>query len=88
MKTLTITLILLALLSGCSQRICHLEVVDPNGVVTEYYLYKSNSVATDTKADHVKIVTRTGFTVEFNKFKQDNDSLKVVTPYGVVESTK
>lgn len=87
MKLTIITLTLL-LLSGCTQRICQLEVVDPNGIVTEYYLYKSNSIATDTKADHVKITTAKGWVIEFNKFKQNNDSLKVVTPYGVVESKK
>jgi hypothetical protein len=26
--------------------------------------------------------------IEFNRFKQDNDSVKIITPYGMVESEK
>ena len=69
MKT-TLTLIII-LLAGCTQRIASY-----NPETGEIY-YKSNSIATDTSADNVKI-TAGGVMVEINKIYQDNDSGKAV----------
>ena len=87
---LTLTVIFMFMLGviGCTQRICEYSIVDPNGVVTNIYRYKSNHIATDTTADYVKVVTPNGTQIEFNKFQQDNDSVKLLTPYGTLETSE
>ena len=82
----TLTLITVMLLTGCSQRIVDVYTPDPNGVPVLTYRYKSNSIATDTSADSARIKLPDGTDIEFNKFKQDNDSVKVITRYGVAET--
>lgn len=71
---------IVGLFTGCSQRECN---YDPN---TGELHYKSNSIATDTTADYIKITTPTGVIIELNRIKQDNDGVKAITPYGVVET--
>jgi len=77
MKT-TLTLIII-LLTGCTQRIA---VYNPK---TGEIFYKSNSIASDTTADVVRI--KLGKTeIEVGKLHQDNDSVKIITPYGWMET--
>lgn len=85
---LLLLLSLITLLSGCVRRICEFETVDPNGVVTGRGRYQSNFIATETTADYFKITTPRGIVLEFNRLKQDNDSIKVIAPYGIIETTK
>ena len=73
-------------LGGCSQRECQYDFVDPNGVSHTYY-YKSNSFASDTSADGIKLVLPDGTVLKVFKIKQDNDSLKAISPaVGIVET--
>ena len=65
---------------GCCQRELS---YDPN---TGIIHYKSNHLATDTSADYVKVTTPSGIVIEFNKFNQDNDSIQVWTPWGMMET--
>ena len=77
-------IIILVWLTGCTQRICNYEIIDPNGLVTGRFAYKSNFIATKVNADYIKVQTSNGVVVEFNRFSQDNDSIKVATPYGTL----
>jgi major membrane immunogen (membrane-anchored lipoprotein) len=82
--TLLLTLLLLA---GCIQREYQHDIADPNGVSHTYW-YKFNSVASDASAEDVTVTTKDGTVIRVSGFKQENDSLKVWTPYGMMETTK
>ena len=84
MKLLLLLIILAC--AGCVQRVCDYDIIDPNGLVTGRVHYKSNFFATDTSADWVRITLPDGTIIEFRKFIQDNDSLRMITPYGIVET--
>ncbi len=75
MKTILL-LIALLFMAGCVQREFRYGEAH----------YKSNFFATDASADWVKITLPDGTKIEFRKFKQDNDSVKMITPYGIVET--
>ncbi len=78
-------LILLLLLAGCNQRIYQHDIVDPNGISHTYW-YKSNSFASDSSAEYVEIITPDGTIIRIWKPLQDNDSVKVITPWGIGET--
>ena len=88
MKHLITTLLYLGLFllaiwaAGCCQREC---TYDPTTGIVHY---KSNHLATDTSADYVKVTAPNGIIIEFNKFSQDNDSMLVWTPWGMMETNK
>ncbi len=75
-----ISLIILLACAGCSSRKCSYNPL------TGEIIYESNHIATDTSADWVKITLPDGTIIEFRKFIQDNDSLRMITPYGIVET--
>ena len=66
--------------TGCVKRECSY-----NPTTGEFH-YKSNFFATDTSADWVRITLPDGTVIEFRKFIQDNDSVKMITPYGAVKT--
>jgi hypothetical protein len=72
-------------LAGCTQRIYQHDITDPNGVSHTYY-YQSNSLMSDTSADEVEIVLKDGTVLRIRKPLQDNDSVKMLTPWGLFES--
>ena len=70
MRITKITLLLACVaLSGCYQRIA--EYNPQTGV----WRFKSNSLATDLRADRIEIKTPTGIEIAIDKAMQDNDSL-------------
>jgi hypothetical protein len=75
-----ICVIIILLTAGCSQRIC--EYNPTTGV----WRYKSNHFATESQADKVTITTPSGIVIEIDNAAVDNDSIKAVTPYGIVET--
>ncbi len=84
-----LTIAIVITLTSCQQRECT-YLVDPNGVVIGFH-YKSNSIATDTNADRVKITTRSGVVIELNGVRQQQDSIKasaIVAGVPVVIETK
>jgi hypothetical protein len=54
---------------GCVQRICE---YNPDAGV---WRYKSNSFATDARADRIVVKTRTGVEIAIDRAMQNNDSL-------------
>jgi hypothetical protein len=71
---------------GCAQREYKHTTFGPTGIPLEVEHYKSNTIATDTQADSVYIEKPDGTIVEVNGIKQDSDSVKVITPYGIIET--
>jgi hypothetical protein len=63
-----LALIIIIALTGCVQRIVE---YNPD---TGYWRYKSNSFASDTQADRIKIVTPSGIVIEIDKAYVNNDS--------------
>jgi hypothetical protein len=82
MKHILITIVFL-IVAGCSQRIYQHDI---NKDGSHTYYYQSNSLMSDTSADEVEIVTKSGTVIRVRKPLQDNDSVKVITPYGIIES--
>jgi major membrane immunogen (membrane-anchored lipoprotein) len=82
-----VVIAVLCFIGGCSQRIYQHDYTDPNGVEHTYF-YQSNSLMSDTSADEVEIVTKDGTVIRVRKPLQDNDSIKVIAPYGIYETTK
>jgi hypothetical protein len=86
------TLCLIALLAvvwavaGCAQREYRHTTFGPTGIPLEIEHYKSNTIATDTQADNIYIEKPDGTIVEVNGVEQNNDSVKVITPYGIIET--
>lgn len=76
MKAL-LTLLALLCLTGCSQRECDVTIIDPNGLITSKYHYKSNHLATKASVDVVEIVLPSGTVIRLNGVKQDNDSIRL-----------
>lgn len=67
--------------AGCVQRECS---YDPSTGIVHY---KSNYVATDASADAVTLKTPGGIVIKINNVKQDSDKAKIVTPYGIIETS-
>jgi archaeosine-15-forming tRNA-guanine transglycosylase len=93
MKNLTISLIWLLLLPaltvwfvGCSQTIYDRITINPDGTIEQVHI-GSTSLATAKAIDGLVIETGRG-RVALNQATADNDKLKVVTPYGIIETEK
>ena len=84
-QSITITLLIACLCCGCTQREYQHDIVDPNGVSHTYY-YKSNSIASDSYAESVRVTTPDGTILEVTMPVQENDSIRAISPYGVVET--
>jgi hypothetical protein len=72
---------------GCTLRTCKVEIFDIDGKPILKGLYQTVHIATDVDVDDFKLNIPKKI-IEFNRFKQDNDSVKIITPYGMVESEK
>ena len=78
-------LVLFIFVQGCTLRTCKVEIFDTNEKPVVKALYQTVHIATDVKVDDFKFdIPKKN--IEFNRFKQDNDSVKVLTPYGIGET--
>lgn len=76
------------ILGGCSQTIYNREtlIIDPNGTTTYERIHLgSTGVATAKTIKDLAIRTERG-TIGLNRATVDNDSIKAVTPYGIIET--
>jgi hypothetical protein len=71
---------------GCSQTIYDRITINPDGTIEHVHI-GSTSLATAKAIDGLVIETGRG-RVALNQATADNDKLKVVTPYGIIETEK
>jgi len=90
---LLITLLLIAvvfilgmLVPGCSSRSCSYRVYDPNGSLVAEANYDTCQFCTETDVDDLKVLVPGKVLIEFNRFNQDNDAMRIVTPYVIGET--
>ena len=69
-------------LCGCDQRLTR-YYKDPNMIEIEY---KSNRLASDEQIDSIIVKTPDNWLIYVGVYRLDNDSFKVLTPYGTLES--
>ena len=83
---IAVCFILGMLVPGCSSRSCSYKVYDPNGLLVSEAKYGTCQFCTKTDVDDLKVLVPGKVLIEFNRFNQDNDSVKVATPYVIGET--
>ena len=79
-----VLLVLFIFVQGCTLRTC-VGIFSIDGKPVFKGLYQTVHLATDVDVDDFKLNIPKK-TIGFNRFKQDNDSFKIITPYGIGET--
>jgi hypothetical protein len=77
-----------AMLASCDQRQVKYYEYDENTGIHREWEYKANRLASEQELDWLHLDMPGKGKLFFGPYKLDNDSMKLYTPYGIVETDK